>query len=78
MNTRDDVAGVGFGATLSQTTVAQLDHHLTVSDNDNTLDAQLLTAVIFSMTGTVEYMLGDTLLGQMTSGGSRRFPKFCL
>jgi hypothetical protein len=47
-----------------------LDHDTTVSDNDNTLDARLLTTPIFLMTGTVEYMFVDTLPGQMTSGGS--------
>jgi hypothetical protein len=47
-----------------------LDHDTTVSDNDNTLDARLLTTPIFLMTGTAEYMFVDTLPGQMTSGGS--------
>jgi hypothetical protein len=63
-----DAAGycpIWFGATLSQTMVAQLTRaaqlNLTATISDNTLDAQLLTEAIFPMTGTVEYMFGDTV-----------------
>jgi hypothetical protein len=55
MNTEGYDEAPTFGATQSQTTVAQTDAQRGHSDNivsDNTFDAQLLTAA----TGTVEYI----------------------